>query len=137
MSHVSDPVEWFAAPNKRAFYPRPDRDSGSGMNPESHEHSLIFKTVSKAAKVIKISPKVTQTHEKTDPEIMRNPISAKVDFCNTFNAKCMFFQSQTPEFRPKNQQKKQPGNRYEKNCFLIQKYLKNFQNGSLKSTKNQ
>ena len=30
----------------------------------------------------------------------------------------MFFQSQTPKFRPKNQQKKQPGNRYEKNFFF-------------------
>ena len=30
----------------------------------------------------------------------------------------MFFQSQTPKFRPKNQQKKQPGNRYEKIFFF-------------------
>ena len=49
---------------------------------------------------------------------MRILISAEVDFCNTFHAKCMFFQSQTPKFRPKNQLKKQPGNRYEKIFFL-------------------
>ena len=55
---------------------------------------------------------------KNDPGIIRNPISAKVDFCNTFHAKCLFFQSQTPKFRPKNQQKKQPGNRYEKIFFF-------------------
>ena len=55
---------------------------------------------------------------KNDPGITRNPISAKVDFCNTFHAKCMFFQSQTPKFRPKNQLKKQPGNRYEKIFFF-------------------
>ena len=49
---------------------------------------------------------------------------AKVDFCNTFHAKCMFFQSQTPKFRPKNQQKKQPGNRYEKIFFFGPKMSK-------------
>ena len=48
---------------------------------------------------------------------MRNPISAKVDFCNTFHAKCLFLQSQPPNFRPKNHQKKQPGNRYEKTTW--------------------
>ena len=61
---------------------------------------------------------------KNDPGITRNPISAKVDFCNTFHAKCLFLQSQTPKFRPKNQQKKQPGNRYEKNCFFCPKVPK-------------
>ena len=55
---------------------------------------------------------------------MRNPISTKVDFCNTFHAKCLFFQSQTPKFRPKNQQKKQPGNRYEKIYFFGPKMVK-------------
>ena len=44
------------------------------------------------------------------------------------------FQSQTPKFKPKNQQKKQPGNRYEK-LFFVQKYKKKPQNGSPKSTK--
>ena len=55
---------------------------------------------------------------------MRNPISTKVDFCNTFHAKCLFFQSQTPKFRPKNQQKKQPGNRYEQIFFSNQEKSK-------------
>ena len=58
---------------------------------------------------------------KNDPRITSNPISAKVDFCNTFHAKCLFLQARTPKFRPKNQQKKQPGNRYEKNCFFCPK----------------
>ena len=49
----------------------------------------------------------------------------------------MFFQSQTPKFRPKNQQKKQPGNRYEKIDFLVQKWSKSSQNGSPKSSKNR
>ena len=49
----------------------------------------------------------------------------------------MFFQSQTPKFRPKNQQKKQPGNRYEKIFFLVEKCPKSFQNGSPKSSKNR
>jgi hypothetical protein len=35
------------------------------------------------------------------------------------------------------QQKKKPGNRYEKKSFLIKKYPKNSQNGSPKSSKNQ
>ena len=59
-----------------------------------------------------------------DPGIKINPISAKVDFCNTFHAKCMFFQSQTPKFRPINQEKKQPGNRYEKILFFGPKMAK-------------
>jgi hypothetical protein len=47
------------------------------------------------------------------------------------------FQSQTPKFRPKNQQKKQPWNRYEKIFFWVQKWPKNSQNGSPKSSKNR
>ena len=52
---------------------------------------------------------------------MRNPISAKVDFCNTSFAKCLFFQSQTPKFKLENHQKKQLGNRYEKIFFFLSK----------------
>ena len=74
---------------------------------------------------------------KIDLEIMRNPISAKADFCNTSLAKCLLFQSQTPRFRPKNHQKKQPGNRYEKIMFSVQMYPKISLNGSPKSAKNQ
>ena len=72
---------------------------------------------------------------KIEPEIMRNPISAKVDFCNTFHAECLFLQSRTPEFIPKNHQKKQPGNRYEKKN--VQKYSKSSQNRFPKSTKKR
>ena len=70
-----------------------------------------------------------------DPGITRNPISAKVDFCNTFHAKCMFFQSQTPKFGPKNQQKKQPGNRYEKIFFFGPKMPKKLSEWVPKITK--
>ena len=67
---------------------------------------------------------------KIEPEIIRNPISAKVVFFNTFHAKCLFLQSRTPEFRPKNHQKKHPGNRYEQILFLShqksKKLLKSF-----------
>ena len=64
--------------------------------------------------VMKIGPKAAQNQNKMEPGIMRNPISAKVDFCNTSLSKCLVFQSQTPRFRPKNQQETQPGNKYEK-----------------------
>ena len=36
----------------------------------------------------------------------------------------MFFQAQTLKFRPKKQQKKPPGNTYEKNCCFGLKVLK-------------
>ena len=35
------------------------------------------------------------------PGIKRNPISAKVDFCNTSNSKCLVLQFQTSGFKPK------------------------------------
>ena len=44
------------------------RDSGSGMTPESHENSSIFKPVSKATKAMKIGPKAAQNHEKSTLE---------------------------------------------------------------------
>ena len=72
---------------------------------------------------------------KNDPGITRNTISAKVDFCNTFDAQCLFLQARTPKFRPKNQQKKQPGNRYEKNCFFCPKIPKKLSEWFPKITK--
>ena len=66
---------------------------------------------------------------------MRNPISTEVDCCNSSYAKYMFFQSQTPKFRHKNQQKKQPGNRYEKNCFFCPKVPKKLSEWVPKITK--
>ena len=86
----------------------------------SPEKSPIFKPVFRATKAMKISPKATQNHEKMTTRIMRNPISAKADFCNTSDAKCLFFQSQTPRFGPTNHQKKKPGDKHEKTHFLIQ-----------------
>ena len=67
---------------------------------------------------------------------MRNLIAAKVIFCNISLAKCLFFQSQTSRFGPKNHQKKKPGNKHEQTHFLIPKYLKSSQNGVPKSTRN-
>ena len=52
-----------------------------------------------------------------DTGIIRNPTSAKVDFCNTSYAKCLVSQSQTPRFKPKNHQKKRPGNKYDEILF--------------------
>ena len=50
---------------------------------------------------------------KIDPGIIRNPISVKVDFCNTFHAKCLFLHSRTSKFKAKIIRKKQPENSYE------------------------
>ena len=66
---------------------------------------------------------------------MRNPIPAKVDFCNTSLAKNLVFQFQTPRFRPRNHQKKQRGKKNDKCTFVDQKYPKSFENGSAKSAK--
>ena len=51
---------------------------------------------------------------KNDLGITRNPISAKVDFCNTFHAKCLFLQSRTPRFRSQNHSNNWPGSKHEK-----------------------
>ena len=69
----------------------------------------------------------TQAHPKSwkiDPGIIRNPISAKVDFCNTFHAKCLFLYDLTLKFIPKNHQKKQPLNSYEQIFFFAPKVPK-------------
>ena len=70
-----------------------------------------------------------------DPRIMRNPISAKADFCNSSFAKCLFFQSQTSRFKPKNQQKKKPGNKHEQTPFFKSKVPNKIQNEVPKFTK--
>ena len=51
---------------------------------------------------------------KLDPGSMRYPDCAKGDFCNTSHTKNWLFQSQTSKFRPKNDQKKKPGNQHKK-----------------------
>ena len=61
---------------------------------------------------------------KLVPRTMRNPISAKVGFCNTSFAKYLFFQSQPSRFRPKNQQKKKPGDKHEQTPFFKSEVLK-------------
>ena len=50
-----------------------------------------------------------------------NLTTLEADFCNTSLAKCLVFQSRTPRSRPKNHQKRQPGNKHEqKTPFLVQ-----------------
>ena len=114
---------------KTTMFPRP------GMTPKSRWKFINFRA---GLQGNKSHENWSQGHPKSwkiDPGIMRNPISTKVDFCNTFHAKCLFFQSQTPQFRPKNQQKKQPGNRYEKNCFFCPKVPKKLSEWVPKITK--
>ena len=72
-----------------------------------------------------MASKATQKSCKIDPGIIRNPLHAKVDFCNTSITKGLFLQSQTPKFPLKNHQNKQLGNRYDKiSFFFVQKYSK-------------
>ena len=59
---------------------------------------------------------------------MRNPICAKADFCNTSLAKCL-----DPKISRKNNLEIDM-NKY---SFFVQKYPKNSQNGSPKSSKNR
>ena len=135
MFHVT--VEWFGVPQKATNLPSTMRGAGSGVTPESPWKIINFQA---SLQGNKSHENWSQGHPKSwkiDPGIMRNPISAKVDFCNTSLAKCLVFQSQTPRFRPKNHQKKQPGNRYEKIMFSVQMYPKISLNGSPKSAKNR
>ena len=97
------------------------------------EKSSNFRPVPKAAKVMKIGSKGTQNHEKMDPGIIRIPTSARIDFCNTSLAKFLVLQSQTSKSRPKNHQKKKPGNKHEEIHFFIQGTQKTFKTGSLNS----
>ena len=56
--------------------------------------------------------------QKMDSGIMRNQIAAKNDFRDTSLAKCLVFESQTPRFKPKKHQRKQPGDKM-KRLFLF------------------
>ena len=134
MSHVSGPVWWFSVhtyihtyihtyPKKRPTYPQPTRGSRSGMTPESPWKIMSFQA----------SLQGNESHEngfqghpkscKIDPGIIRNPLPAKIDFCNTSIAKGLFLQSQTPKFPLKNHQNKQLGNRYDKISFFLSKNI--------------
>ena len=124
MSHVSGPVGLFTVPQKTPK--SPPTHLGLRIWDDSR---ILWKFIN-----FRASLQGNKSHEnwsqgyskswKIDPGIMRNPISTKVDFCNTFHAKCLFLQSRTPKFRPKNHQKKQPGNRYEKISFFCLKMPK-------------
>ena len=71
------------------------------------------------------------------PGIMSSPTSAKNDLCNTSNAKCLVFQSQTSRCRPKNHPKENLETSMNKYTFFGPRYPKSFQNAVFKSIKNQ
>ena len=99
-------------PKNQPTYPQPTRFSGSGMTPESPWKVIKFQAILHGSRS---HENWSQGHPKSwkmDTGTMRNLISAKVDFCNTSLAKCLVLQSQTPRFRLKNHQKKQPENGY-------------------------
>ena len=82
----------------------------------------------------------SQVHQKSwkiDSGIMRNPISAKIDFCNISLAKCLFFKSPTSRFGPKSHQKKKPGDKHEQTHLFWPKVPKKLSKWVPKSNKNQ
>ena len=97
---------------------QPGGCSGSGVTPEPPWKVIKFHASLQGNKSHENWSQGHQKSWKNDPGIMINPISAKAVYCNTSLAKCLVFQSQTPRFRPKHDQKKQPGNRYEKTMFF-------------------
>ena len=118
MSHISCLMDCFSCLMDCLLSPKKHRICPKPPSPKSRWKFINFRACLQGNKS---HENWSQGHPKSwkiDPGIIRNPISTKVDFCNTFHAKCLFFQSQTPKFRLKNQQKKQPGNRYGKNCFF-------------------
>ena len=74
---------------------------------------------------------------KIDPGIIRNPIFTEVDFCNTSNAKCMFFNPRHRNLDPTTNRKNNLELDMKKSSFFVQKCPNNFQNGSPKSSKNR
>ena len=103
-SGFRDPGIMLLRPREQANYHQPSGCFGSGTPPESPWKAINFQASFQGQG----DPK----SGKINPGIMRNPIAAKIDFCNTSLAKCLVFQSQTHRFRPKSHQKKQPGNKY-------------------------
>ena len=65
---------------------------------------------------------------------MGNPISAKVDFCNTSLAKCCFLQSQTSSFKPKDHQEKETWGQAWTNTLFWSKVPKKLSKAVPKST---
>ena len=86
----------FTVSQKHANRPQPGGGSGSGVTPKSPWKFINFRASLQGNKSYSNWSQGHPKSWKIDPGIKRNPISAKVDFCNTSHAKCMFFQSQTP-----------------------------------------
>ena len=117
-------------PPKRRILTTPDvRSLNSGVPLGNPEKPYNFKTAPSESPRQQKNENWSQGHPKSsklDPGMIPNPISAKDDFCNTSLAKCLFLQFQTPKFRPRNHQKKQPVNRSGKSsvfCLKITKKL--------------
>ena len=102
MSHVLGPVWWLVCihtlKNDQLTLSQPGAQD-PGWPQKHHKKSWISKPASKATKAMTVAPKATQSHEKNNPGNMRNPISAKVVFCNTCIAEGSFLQSQTPKLK--------------------------------------
>ncbi len=117
-----------------ALKPLGAQDLGWPQNPmKIHQFSSQSPRQQKPWKLVPRLPKIMKNrpwnHEKSN--FYRNWS------LQYFPCQMHVFQSQTPKFRPNNQKKKQPGDRYEQICFFVQKYPNNFQNGSPKSSKNR
>ena len=132
-SGFSDPGIVVTSARGPTNYHQSGECSGSGVTPESPWKVIKFQARLQGNKSHENWSQGHQKSWKIDPGIMINPICAKVDFCNTSLAKCLVFQSQTP----KNHQKKQPGNKYEKTMFFDPNVPKNLSKWAPKSTKNQ
>ena len=87
----------FTVPQKGTHLPQPTMYPRPGMTPKSRWKFINFRA---GLQGNKSHENWSQGHPKSwkiDPGIMRNPISTKVDFCNTFHAKCMSFQMKSPD----------------------------------------
>ena len=124
MSHFSGLLDCLLYPKNHRHRHQPTRDSGSGMTPESPWKFINFRASLQGNKSHENWSQGYPKSWKIDPGITRNPISAKVDFCNTFHAKCLFFQSQTPKFRLKSNRKSNLEIDMKKNFFFDPKVPK-------------
>ena len=110
--------------------------AGSGVTPESPWKVIKFHA---SLEGNKSHENWSQGHSKSwkiDPGIMRNPIAAKVDFCNTSLVKCLAVQSQT-QIQTQKSSEKESGNRYEQIMFFGPNVPTNLCNGSPKSNRNR
>ena len=139
MSHVSclRSPGLFTVPKKGTHRPQPTRGSGSGMTPESYENSSIFEPVSKATKAMKSGPKATQNHEKSTLESQEIQFLRKLIFAIPSMPNACFCIPGHPNSDQKSSEKNNLEIAMNKSSILDQKYRKNCQNGSHKSTKNR